>query len=367
MRPWSRVVLCLALATAFLSTQASAQIRTVLVSPVPGNPSASGSALLAAVAGIASPSSTNTWLVKIEPGIYDVGATPLQMRSWIDIEGSGIGVTTIRGTVDPLLTGFFTRGTVNGASNAELRLLTVEANGTSSIPGVIAMVNPQASPRIYRVRFATHGVNAGWGIRNPEGAPLIEECEIEVSLTQAGTAYGIVYANQVSGTPSVIRRTKIAVTGTQTSYGIYLTDGQTVREIWDSKITVSGGVSVYGLYSIWSGGVQDRLQLRNVDLSTGSATNLAAGIYFDSNQVFYLDVVDSRIYGTTYGIRSLSSSTVEVRNSELVGFTNTATTAGSMSITMSGLRGGPATAGGWLGCAGVWDESGTFYPGPVCP
>jgi hypothetical protein len=328
--------------------------------------------LLAAVAGIASPSSTNPWLVKIEPGIYDVGATPLQMRSWIDIEGSGIGVTTIRGTVDPFLTGF-TRGTVNGASNAELRMLTIEANGTASIPGVIAMANIQASPRNYRVRFTTHGVDLGWGIRNSEGAPLIEECEIAVSLTQAGTAYGIVYANQVSGTPSVIRRTKIAVTGTQTSFGIYLTEGQIVREIWDSKITVSGGVSVYGIYSLSVGAgfpVQDRLQLRNVDLSAGSATNFAAGIYFDS-QTFYLDVVDSRIYGdfapTAYGINSQTASTVEVRNSELVGVTKTATTAGSMSITMSGLRGGLATAGGWLGCAGVWDEANTFFPGPACP
>src|SRR5262245_12834063 len=127
-RPFSARLVSLVCGLALLLgvETAQAQIRTVLVSPVPGDPAASGTALLNALAGISSPSSTNRWLLKIEPGIYDVGTTPLQMRSWVDIEGSGIGVTTIRGTAVAY------NATVHGASNAELRLLTVEASGNTN-------------------------------------------------------------------------------------------------------------------------------------------------------------------------------------------------------------------------------------------
>lgn len=82
------------------STTATAQIRTILVSPVPGDPVASGTALRNALAGIPSPSATNRWLVKIEPGTYDVGGgTSLAMRPYVDVEGSGIEATTIRGVI----------------------------------------------------------------------------------------------------------------------------------------------------------------------------------------------------------------------------------------------------------------------------
>src|ERR1041384_6430129 len=80
----------------FSSSITSAQIRTVLVSPVPGDPIASGTNLRNALDNIPSPSSTNRWLVKIEPGIYQLQGNALSMRPWVDIEGSGIGVTTIR-------------------------------------------------------------------------------------------------------------------------------------------------------------------------------------------------------------------------------------------------------------------------------
>src|SRR5262245_24259753 len=107
-----------------LGGSAAAQIRTELVSPVPGDPVASGTALRNKLAAISSPSSTNRWLLKIEPGTYDIGTTSLPMRSWVDIEGSGIGATTIQGTVDG---SGLTAGTINGASNTELRMLTVSS------------------------------------------------------------------------------------------------------------------------------------------------------------------------------------------------------------------------------------------------
>ncbi len=95
--------------------------RTIIVNPVPGNPVASGDRLLRGMALVTAPSSSNPWLLKIEPGIYDIEDTSLVMQPFVDIEGSGEDVTTI--------TGFPADGTVVGAADCELRDVTVEHRG----------------------------------------------------------------------------------------------------------------------------------------------------------------------------------------------------------------------------------------------
>src|SRR5438105_2473150 len=52
--------------------------RTIVVSPG-ATPSAGGTALLNALAGISGASSSNPYLVKLEPGVYDVGTTAVSM------------------------------------------------------------------------------------------------------------------------------------------------------------------------------------------------------------------------------------------------------------------------------------------------
>ena len=161
----------------FSSSISSAQIRTVLVSPVPGDPVASGTNLRNALAGITSPSSTNRWLLKIEPGIYQLQGDALVMRPWVDIEGSGIGMTTIS-LASPTTP---TVPTISGASNAELRMLTVESTA------VLAMFNSNAHPRIYRVKFVVQtNQTQAFGMQNVSSAPKIEECEISVSVNAPG-------------------------------------------------------------------------------------------------------------------------------------------------------------------------------------
>jgi hypothetical protein len=99
--------------------------RTVVVSPA-GTPSQNGTALKNALSGITNASETNPYLLKIEPGIYDMGAAPgLVMKPWVDVEGSGEGVTTLTATGGPA----WTDATVQAASNAELRFLTVKNTG----------------------------------------------------------------------------------------------------------------------------------------------------------------------------------------------------------------------------------------------
>ena len=357
----------------FLAGSAAAQIRTVLVSPVPGDPVASGTALRNALAGISSPSSTNRWLVKIEPGTYDIGTTSLPMRSWVDIEGSGIDATTIRGTVDGTS---LVAATINGANNTELRLLTVTASRTDD-KGAIAMYNENAGVlRVYRVKFLSVSNGGGaWAMRNFQSAPLIEECDFSATTTVSGEANGVVYRQVVTtGEKSSILRSRIAVWGGAKNYGVLMVDGQTLTKLHDSRIDASIGPTTYGINagisSGWFGG-NDSLSIRNTEISSAAnPTGTSYGVRLDSGSSITLDVASSKIWAhvssTAYAASQQGNAPMTFAHSNLLGATKTIESVSSVLIASTALQGGPVDASGWVGCVGVWDENAVFYANS-CP
>ena len=125
----------------------------IFVSPKPGDtPTTAGTALLNTLNGITDNSADNPYLIKIGPGIYDIGTSSLQMKQYVDIEGSGEKTTKITGTVTAV---WPPNGTINGASNAELRFLTVENTGVGSVTS--ALVNSSASPSILHAHCERFG------------------------------------------------------------------------------------------------------------------------------------------------------------------------------------------------------------------
>lgn len=160
---WRRLTVALLLSV-LASAEVSAQRRiglyrrTILVNPVPGNPVESGSRLLTAMSRVASPSSTDPWLVKLEPGIYDIEDAQLVMMPFADVEGSGEGVTLITGVPAA-------QGTVVGAADSELRDLTVEHRGGVSVATAIFNEGDRFSMRHVTGRAADGTTNTS-GIHN---------------------------------------------------------------------------------------------------------------------------------------------------------------------------------------------------------
>jgi hypothetical protein len=70
--------------------------HTLLVSSN-GSSIQNGSALLGAMSIISSsnPTAANPYLLKLEPGSYDLGNQSLTLLPYVDLEGSGEGTTTI--------------------------------------------------------------------------------------------------------------------------------------------------------------------------------------------------------------------------------------------------------------------------------
>lgn len=130
---------------------------------------------VAAMAALATwcgiPSSTNPCLLKIMPGVYDIGNNSLQMQPYVDIEGSGENVTTISGT--PTFTSGWPPnvGVLMGANNAELRFLTVRNIGTL---GNVAIVNISSFPSLLNVTTEASAGILNCGISNHPGtAPVM--------------------------------------------------------------------------------------------------------------------------------------------------------------------------------------------------
>ena len=89
----------------------------------------------AALNSITNASALNPYLIEVAPGVY---TGSIVMKPYIDIQGSGEGVTKITAPGSTVITG----STVAGASNAELRSLTVETRAAKPSLLLFATIRP---------------------------------------------------------------------------------------------------------------------------------------------------------------------------------------------------------------------------------
>ncbi len=124
-----------------------------------------------------TPSATNPCLLKIMPGIYNIGTNSLQMQSYVDIEGSGENVTKIKGNIN---SGLY--GVVNGASNAEIRFLTVENTGSNNSIGFSNYYNfNNLNTKMTNITINSTGSSYSYGINNVSSSPLMTNVSVNVS------------------------------------------------------------------------------------------------------------------------------------------------------------------------------------------
>lgn len=134
-----------------------------------------GTALLTALNNISDTSNTHPYLLKIEPGVYDLGNNGLQMKENVDIEGSGENTTTITSTHS----GEFNNessATISGADSAELRFITIENRGGGDFS--FAIHNYNASPVLTNVTAVAFGGTITRGVNNYSSSPLIKNSNI---------------------------------------------------------------------------------------------------------------------------------------------------------------------------------------------
>lgn len=365
----------------------------------------------AALDSITDASQANPYLVLVGPGIY---TEQVAMKSWVDIQGSGQGVTEITWAGGDLA-----NQTLLGANQAELRHLSVENTGAGE-DNPWAIVNQGTSPTITQVtaRALTTGSRAT-AIRNESGSnPELTHVTATASSVQAiaienlgaGGTYTWVEA-YASGESSVgisnsanqaprLRHVIAAATastasgntkglafsgglidlidvsasgvGANTNVGIFATGVSSLEMVRvDATAIGNGGTTCYGIQAIDS----------ELSLDQGEAVALGCdtanqGIRSDRSDVVVRHSVVLADTGASYGIYNYDSTagggpcTVEVHNSEVTGWTNTVNTATDCTtkIGATHLGGAGATTGaGTNTCAAVYTPSMTFHPGTTCP
>jgi hypothetical protein len=247
--------------------------RTIRISPV-GTDTANGLALLSALDSITDNSSSNPYLIKIEPGVYDVGSDRVEMKSYVDIEGSGRNVTIIKGSG--------VAGVVVGADSSDLRSLCILAERAA-------------------------GSGNLWGIYINEDDMRITDVSIEV---KGGTDSRGIHINYLS-TP-VIQNVKIyAEKASNTVTGISVVNSFPHIRYVDIDAHQAGSKS-YGISSTGDSWV--KLMSVNVDSDTYGLENRTASVIYMTDCY-----IESNSYGVLNSGDPYAGGKVEIDRSTVIG------------------------------------------------
>jgi len=259
------------------------------------------SSIQAALDSISDASASNPYLVKVMPGVYMEKVT---MKPYVDIEGSGEGVTKISSAG----TAASNSGTVIGASNSELRFLTVENNGGSS--QAVAVYSSGADLSLKGVRLVAFDASSGnYGIRAGVGSLTVDKVSVAISGTTTG--FGLYMLN---GT-AIIRDSYFELNNSGTQYGIY--NDTAVATIEGVTIQLNGGSTGYGLRNEFSS-----VEIRDVTVK-GSAASFNYGLRNSGSTVLISDLSATLAGGgsgfaygvyNSSGVLTMTNAVLDVRN-----------------------------------------------------
>lgn len=323
--------------TGDITPETSEYARTIIVSPV-GTVVANGTELLDAMASITDASSTKPYLLKIEPGVYDLGTNELGMKEWVDVEGSGEGVTMITGTggdspaASPV---------VRGASNAQLRYVTL-SSFSEDTNGVGYYAGTDVSADLFKVTVrATNASSFGYGVYliNCSDATL-DHLSVVVEGNTSGS-YGI-GAFLCSGEVKI--RNSEVVARSSDDFNIGISTNSFITKVRNTDVDALGGNTNVGIRSNKS-----NTELRSVRSVAGSGTTDSFGLELDDDNTGSVD----------YG--------VFVQHSELRGREAAATTAPDTGLRIAATQlSGDVQGTDNLTCAGVYNGTYTFFASS-CP
>lgn len=321
-------------------------LRTAVVGPVGdgSDPSANGASLLAAIGALLPlPSSAEeSWLVEVEPGHYELGASPLNLPPWTVVRGAGRASTRITGTLCGTNGG--TKATVVLADHSGLQELSVE-NSCSSATGsgrAVSILPGTAGARMDRVDVTESGGLYCHGVLSQGDEVVLNRVVSDVPACDGDAA-----AIASRGANALIIDSEGTAEAFNHAYGLMLTDRAWVERGLFGGVGASGASSA-GIFvsanadirNVITGGVWAGAYLTDQIVTLSRVTNLGGVIETaDQGGNLLLAIEHSRILGT---------------GTTVIGDTDTA-----IGIAMSQVYGTVSPSGGLIACAGVWDGSWT--------
>lgn len=219
--------------------------RTIIVSPVV-TPTQNGTALLAAMTLISNsnPSASNPWLLKLEPGQYDLGSSALTLLPYVDLEGSGEDTTLISSTVTANTQ---TTATLVLASNSQTRFLAVANTGTNFYQiAIYAPISTTNTSVMHVTATSSNGsiLGANTGLYNAAGSQISVQ---NSTFSAAGSGLARGFGND--GTANIQNSTLTGAGGSTINAGFFNGGAGSVAIIQNSTLTATGASS-YAYYNI---------------------------------------------------------------------------------------------------------------------
>jgi hypothetical protein len=278
--------------------------HTLIVSPN-GTPVQNGTALLAAMTLISNsnPSVSSPWLLKLEPGSYDLINQSLTLLPYVDLEGSGEGTTFISSTIGT--PGSFppTNGTLVAAANSEVRLVTIMNAGSATNQAAVYVPAGVTNTRFSHFTATTFSSGTfHFGLYQSSGTVSITNSTLSASGSLFSALSNGLYNN--GGTVNIANSTLIAA-GASNGNGLF--NGGTAS-VTNSTLSASGGPFGRGLSNNAS-----------VSVSNSSLTGSGSSGYGLDTVGGTVIVARSTLVGTggqTYGLNN-NNGVISVTNSTL--------------------------------------------------
>jgi hypothetical protein len=205
------IVLSLATSAPALAQATPPYKRTILVGGAT-TPRANGTNLLDALAKTGGTGPNNRWLLRLEPGIYNLDSSALIVKSFVDIEGSGRGMTTITSKADVTLLW-------PPEVTAEVRDLTVQNfAGSGSSEGVLLA---SSNARLSRVNVLARGTQSATAVRIFHPDAVISPVLTDVQVTAfAGSVNHFATGLFIVGANPVVRNLSVNINGSHNIFGV---------------------------------------------------------------------------------------------------------------------------------------------------
>jgi len=183
---------------------AAAEYTRIVVVNADGSATENGTALLAAVSDVTTAAADNPFLIQLEPGNYDLGASALSMKEYVSVHGSGLGSTIVTSSGAT---------TISLNDNATLQFLTAQNTGSNAVALRASGVSVSVF-RIAAVSLGSTGDNAAVSIESGAGVNITNST-ISADASNSGDNIGLL----VTGTGSLAnaRSTSITASGGSTT------------------------------------------------------------------------------------------------------------------------------------------------------
>ncbi len=340
-----------------------AYARTVVISPG-ASAAESGKALLDAMDSISDASAAYPCLLRVQPGIYDLGIKSLRLKPYVDVEGAGEDATTISAGGMGVSRG----GTVIGADNAELRSLSVSNSG-GQLQYATAIYNEGTAPKITHVTAMALGAIENYAVANFDGsAPVMTDVTATAigqhSVAEAADAGSVSIGVYNYGSSPIMTNVTATVTGTSNNMGVFNLFSSSPTMV---NVTASASGSQIRNTAVYNF-TECSPTIKNSTL-TATGPGINVGLRNDlGSPVVYTSTISASGGTTSLGIENISVGVLKLSNCQISGSTSSIRNEATFSTHgfTSKLEGGPIDGTGKINCAATIDPNASFVLGAVC-